>query len=62
MSSPEAPTLVEATRRTPIGTPCSPVYEAEVCLPPETLLDSPRDQTSDRIMQKWSQPKTRAPT
>jgi hypothetical protein len=62
MSSPEAPTLVEATRRTPRGTLCSPVYGAEACLPSETLLDSPWAQTSDRIMQKWLQPKTRAPT
>jgi hypothetical protein len=53
---------VETTRRTPRGTPCSPVYGAEACLPPETLLDSPRAQTPDRIMQKWPQPKTRAPT
>jgi hypothetical protein len=54
MSSPEAPTPVEITRWTPKGTPCSPVYGAEVCLPPETLLD--------RFMQKWPQPKTRAPS
>jgi hypothetical protein len=62
MSSPEAPTLVGITRRTPRGTPCSPVYGAEACLPPETLLDSPRAQISDRFMQKWPQPKTRAPS
>jgi hypothetical protein len=40
MSSPEAPTSVETTRWTPKGTPCPPVYGAEACLPPETLLDS----------------------
>jgi hypothetical protein len=62
MSSPEAPTPVKATSRTTKGTSCSPVYGAEACLPPETLLGSPRAQTSDRIMQKWSQSKTRAPT
>jgi hypothetical protein len=62
MSSPEAPTLVETTRRTSRGTPCSPVYGAEACLPPETLLDSLRAQTSDRFMQKRPQPKTRAPS
>jgi hypothetical protein len=61
MSSPEAPTPVEITRPTPRGTPCPPVYGAEACLPPETLLDSLRVQTSDRFMQKWPQPKTRAP-
>jgi hypothetical protein len=49
-------------RRTPRGTPCSPVYGAEDCLPPKTLLDSPWVQTSDRCMQKWPQPKTRAPS
>jgi hypothetical protein len=62
MSLPEAPTPVEMTRWTPRGTPCSPVYGSEACLPPETLLDSPRVQTSDRFMQKWPQPKTRAPS
>jgi hypothetical protein len=62
MSSPETPTLVKIARWTPRGTPCSPVYGAEACLPPETLLDSPRVQTSDRFMQKWPQPKTRAPS
>jgi hypothetical protein len=62
MSSLEAPTPVEITRWTPRGTPCSPVYGAEACLPPKTLLDSLRVQTSDRFMQKWPQPKTRAPS
>jgi hypothetical protein len=33
--------------------PCSPVYGAEACLPPETLLDSPRVLASDKSMQKW---------
>jgi hypothetical protein len=31
------------------------VFGAEACLPPETLLDSPRVQTSDEPMQKWLQ-------
>jgi hypothetical protein len=62
MSSPEAPTPMEITRWTLRVTPCSPVYRAEACLPPETLLDYPRVQTSDRFMQKWPQPKTRAPS
>jgi hypothetical protein len=26
----------------PRRTPCSPIYGAEACLPPKTLLDSPR--------------------
>jgi hypothetical protein len=55
MSSPEAPTPVGTTRWTPRGTLCSPVNGAEACLPPETLLDSPRVQASDKSMQKWLQ-------
>jgi hypothetical protein len=55
MSSPETPTPVATTRWTPGGTPNSPVYEAEACLPSETLLDSPRVQASDKSMQKWLQ-------
>jgi hypothetical protein len=62
MSSPKAPTPVEIPRWNPRGTLCSPVYGAEACLPPETLLDSPRVQIFDRFMQKWPQPKTRAPS
>ena len=53
MSSPETPTPVATTRWTPGGTPDSSVYGAEACLPPETLLDSPRVQASDKSMQKW---------
>ena len=55
MSSPETPTPVATTRWTPGGTPYSPVYGAKACLPPETLLDSPRVQASDKSMQKWLQ-------
>jgi hypothetical protein len=56
MSSLEAPTPVGTTRWTPRGTPCSSVYGAKACLPPETLLDSPRVQASDKSsMQKWLQ-------
>jgi hypothetical protein len=51
MSSPETPTPVAITR----WTSYSPVYGAEACLPPETLLDSPRVQASDKSMQKWLQ-------
>jgi hypothetical protein len=62
MSSLEAPTPVETTRRTPRGTSCSPVHGAEACLPPEMLLDSPQAQAFDRFMQEWPQLKTRAPS
>jgi hypothetical protein len=47
MSSPETPTPVATARRATGGTPYSPVYEAKACLPPETLMDSPRVQSSD---------------
>jgi hypothetical protein len=53
---------VEIARWTPRGTLCSPVYGAEAGLPLETLMDSPRVQISDSIMQKWPQSKTRAPS
>jgi hypothetical protein len=53
MSSPEAPTPVATTRWTPGRTLYSPVYRAEAYLPPETLLDSPQVQASDKSMQKW---------
>jgi hypothetical protein len=52
MSSSEAPTPVKTTRQTP----CPPAYRAEACLPPETLVDSPRVQATDRYMRKWPQP------
>jgi hypothetical protein len=52
MSSPETPTPVATTKRATGGTPYSPVYEAEACLPPETLLDSPRVQSSNGSIQK----------
>jgi hypothetical protein len=35
--------------------PVLPVYGAEACLPPETLLDSPRVQASNKSMRKWLQ-------
>jgi hypothetical protein len=47
MSSPETPTPVVTARRAAGGTPHSLVNGAEACLPPETLLDSPRVQSSD---------------
>jgi hypothetical protein len=55
MSSPETPTPVATTRWTPGGTPYSQIYGAEAYLPPETLLDSPRVQASEKSMQKWLQ-------
>jgi hypothetical protein len=55
MSSLEVPTPVATTKWTPRGTPYSSVYGAEACLPPETPLDSPRVQASNRSMQKWLQ-------
>jgi hypothetical protein len=57
MSSTETPTPVAITRWTPRGTPYSPVYGAKAYLPPETFLDSPRVQASDKSMQKWLQHK-----
>jgi hypothetical protein len=48
MSSPETPTPVATTRRTTRGTPYSPVYGAEACLPSETLLGSPRVKSFDK--------------
>jgi hypothetical protein len=35
--------------------PVLPIYGAEAYLPPETLLDSPRVQASDKPIQKWLQ-------
>ena len=52
MSSPEAPTPVGTTRWTPRGTPCSPVYGAEACLPPEIIMGSPRVQAFNESMQE----------
>jgi hypothetical protein len=52
MSSPETPTPVATARRATGGTPYSPVYGTKACLPLETLLDSPRVQSSDGSIQK----------
>jgi hypothetical protein len=57
MSSPETLTPVATARRATGGTQYSLVYGAKACLPPETLLDSPRVQSSDRSIQKWLQRK-----
>jgi hypothetical protein len=61
MSLSEAPTPEGTTRRNPRWTPCSPVYGADACLPPETLLDSPRVQASDNPMRKCYSMRTRTP-
>jgi hypothetical protein len=52
MSSPKTPTPVATAKRATGGTPYSPVYGAEACDPPETLLDSPWVQSSDGFIQK----------
>jgi hypothetical protein len=52
MSSPETLTPVATARRATGGTLYSSVYGAEACLPPETLLNSPRVQSSDGSIQK----------
>jgi hypothetical protein len=57
MSSPETPPPVTTARRTTRGTPYSLVYEAEACLPPETLMDSPRVQSFDKSVQERPQRK-----
>jgi hypothetical protein len=57
MSSTETLTLVATARRATGGTPYSPVCGAEACLPPATLMDSPRVQSFDKSMQKRLQRK-----
>jgi hypothetical protein len=52
MSSPETLTPVAIARRATGGTPYSPVYGAEACLPPETLMDSPRVQSFYKSVQE----------
>jgi hypothetical protein len=48
---------VAISRRAIGGTPYSPFYEVEACLPLETLMDSPRVQSFDKSMQKRLQRK-----
>ena len=57
MFSPETPTLVATTRRAASGTLYSLVYGVEACLPPETLMDSPRVQSFDKSVQERPQRK-----
>jgi hypothetical protein len=52
MSSPEAPTLVTLASQATGVTPPFPVHGSEACLPPETLMGSPRAQSSDESMQE----------
>jgi hypothetical protein len=42
MFSPETPTLVTIANRAARETPLFLVYGAEACLPPKTLMGSPR--------------------
>jgi hypothetical protein len=50
MSSPEAPTLVTTASWATEATPPFPVRGSEACLPPETVMGSPRAQSSDESM------------
>jgi hypothetical protein len=52
MSSPEALTPVTTASQAPRATPPFPVHGSEACLPPETLMGSPRAQSSDESMQE----------
>jgi hypothetical protein len=61
MSSLVAPTPAETIRQTLEGPRAPRSMELKLCFPPETLLDSPWVQASDRYMQAWLQPKMRAP-
>jgi hypothetical protein len=52
MSSPKAPTPVTTASRATGATPPFPVYGSEACLPPETLMGSPRAQSFGESMQE----------
>jgi hypothetical protein len=52
MFSPKTLTPVMTTNRAARETPLSLVCEAKACLPPETLMGSPRAQSSDESMQE----------
>jgi hypothetical protein len=52
MSSPKTPTPATTTNRATGETPSLLVYGAEACLPPETLMGSPRVQYFDESMQE----------
>jgi hypothetical protein len=52
MSSPEASTPVTIASRATGATPPFLVYGFEACLPPETLMGSPRVQSFDESMQE----------
>jgi hypothetical protein len=55
MFSPETPTTVTTASRANEETPLFLVYRAEACLPPETLMGSPRVQSVDESMQEQLQ-------
>jgi hypothetical protein len=50
MSSPEAPTLVTTPSQAIMVTPPFLVHGSEACLPLETLMGSPRAQSSNESM------------
>jgi hypothetical protein len=52
MSSPKALTPVTTASQAPGATPPFPVHGSEACLRPETLMGSPRTQSSDESMQE----------
>jgi hypothetical protein len=52
MFSPETPTPVTTANRAARETSLFLVYGAEACLPPETLMGSPRAQSFDEFMQE----------
>ena len=52
MFSPETPTPVTKANRAARETPLFLVYGAEACLPPKTLLGSPRVQSVSESMQE----------
>jgi hypothetical protein len=55
MFSPESLSPVMTARQTARGTPCSLVYGAEACLPPETLMDTPQVESFDKSVQERPQ-------
>jgi hypothetical protein len=52
MFSPETPTPVTTASRATGATPFFLVYRAKACLPPETLMGTPRVQYFDESMQE----------
>jgi hypothetical protein len=61
MSSPEAPTPVKTTRRTPKGPRVPRSTELKHAFLQKPFWTPPRVQAADRYIQEWPQQKTRAP-